>query len=62
VQTAEFFRAKANRCRAMLADIEATARDLNALALELDARALAVEAGSATVRETTGDGYPSWML
>jgi hypothetical protein len=54
LETAEFFREKANQCRAMaagLADTASTARGLNALALELDAHALAIEAGRATARE-----------
>jgi hypothetical protein len=54
METAEFFREKANQCRAMaanLADGAATIRGLNALALELDARAVAIEAGRATTRE-----------
>jgi hypothetical protein len=54
MQTAEFFREKADQCRAMaagLADSAATLRGLNALALELDARALAIEASRATARE-----------
>ena len=45
METAEFFREKANQCRAMaagLADGAATMRGLRALALELDARAVAI--------------------
>jgi hypothetical protein len=54
LETAEFFREKANQCRAMaagLADGGATIRGLQALALELDARALAIEAGRIVTRE-----------
>jgi hypothetical protein len=54
METPEFFREKANQCRALafgIADAAATARGLHALALELEARALALEAGRATSRE-----------
>lgn len=59
METAEFFREKAQQCRAMAVgayDINAIARGLHALALELDARALAMEAGEATAREIDADG------
>ena len=54
METADFFREKAQQCRTMAAgtvNAEATARRLLALALELDARALALQAGDATARE-----------
>jgi hypothetical protein len=62
METAEFFREKANQCRAMaagLADGAATMRGLRALALELDARAVAIEAGRATSREIEPGEHPN---
>ena len=59
METAEFFREKANLCRTMaisIDDADATARGLHALALELDASALAIEAGDATAREIEPEG------